>query len=319
MQEDQGTTAEGAVGRRAALGRAAAVLAGVAGVGVVTGVLNGSPADAAAGDNLVLGQDNDAEATTTSLTSSADGGTLELSNSAAGAPLRVAVSESGISAQSVAGDVYSVDGAGDGSIALPVYTHITGTGEDDFPLASLVFTDFTAFQPIPVIPTRVLDTRNAAGRTRLVNVPAGTLDSTGRIIGGKSVTLSLADLIGSDGGVFANVVSTGSTAGGFLQIYPADPRPGASTVNFAAGQTIANFSFTSIDTTAFTVKIFASVTSHVIVDVTAFATGSPAFINLDILPSTARTTAASRAARAAHLERVRPDWVKRQMKAAGLR
>jgi hypothetical protein len=318
MQEDQGTAAEGAMERRAALRRGAAVLAGVAGLGVA-GALTSSPANADAGDNLVLGAQNDAGATTTSLTSSADSGTLALSNSAAGAPLRVAVSESGISAQSVAGDIFSVDGAGDGSIALPVYTHITGTGEDDLPLASLVFTDFTAFQPIPVIPTRVLDTRNAAGRSRLVNVPAGTLDSTGRIIGGRSVTLSLADLIGSDGGVFANVVSTGSTAGGFLQIYPAEPRPGASTVNFAAGQTIANFSFTGIDIGAFTVKIFASVTSHAIVDVTAFATGSPAFINSDILPGAAAATASTRAARAAHLERVRPDWVKRQMKAAGLR
>jgi hypothetical protein len=318
MQEDQGTAAEGAVERRAALRRGAAVLAGVAGLGVVSAV-SGSPANASAGDNLVLGATNDADATLTTLTSAAGDGTLEVSNTDLGAPLRVAVGSSLISDQSVAGDIFSLDGLGDGSVAIPVYTHVTGTGDPNFPLASVVFTDFTALQPVPVIPTRVLDTRSAAGRAHLINVPAGTLDSTGRIIGGRSVTLDLSDFVASNGGVFANVVSTGSTAGGFLQIYPNEPRPGASTTNFAAGQTIANFSLTSIDTStsAFTVKIFASVTSHAIVDVTAFAVGSPAFVNQDILPTAA--TAAAAAKRAAHVAKIRPEWAKRQLKAAGLR
>jgi hypothetical protein len=320
MQDDQGTAADGAVERRTALRRGAAVLAGVAGIGIA-GAVNGSAANAGAGDNLVLGQANDAGVAATSVNSNTADTTLELSNSGGSAPLRVAIGTASVPDTSQAGDVFSLDGIQDGTVGIPVYTHISGD-DQFFPLAALIFTDQVANQPIPVIPTRVLDTRNANGRRQLINVPAGTLDSAGRVIGGRSVTLSLNEQVASFGGVYANVVSTGSTAGGFLQIYPAEPRPGASTVNFAAGQTIANFSLTGLnfdDANGFTVKLFASVTSHVIVDVTAFAVGSPAFINPDIQAVATRATPAQRAALSRRLEKVRPEWAKAALHRAGLR
>jgi hypothetical protein len=318
MQEDQGTVADGAVERRTALRRGAAVLAGVAGLGVASAV-NGSAANAAAGGPLVLGQANDSGTAATSLNSNTADTTLEVSNSGGSAPLRVAVGTASVPDNSQAGDIFSIDGFQDGTVGIPVYTHIAGD-DQFFPLSALIFTDQVAIQPVPIVPTRVVDTRNAAGRQRL-RAPAGTLDSTGRIIGGRSVTLILSDLVAGFGAVYANVVSTGSTAGGFLQIYPADPRPGASTVNFAAGQTIANFSLTSLnfDGTDFSVKIFASVTSHAVVDVTAFAVGSSAFVNPTVLPAAAQVTPAEKARLAVQLEKVRPEWAKKALKKAGLR
>jgi hypothetical protein len=319
MQEDQGTVADGVVERRTALRRGAAVLAGVAGLGVA-GAVTGSAANAAPGDNLVLGQANDAAGALTSLNSNAQAGTLEVANAGDGAPLRVAIGSASVPDLSQAGDIFSIDGFQDGTVGIPVYTHISGD-DQFFPLSALVFTDQVAIQPVPITPTRVVDTRNAAGRRRLI-VPAGSTDSTGRVIGGRSVTLVLSDMVASFGAVYANVVSTGSTAGGFLQIYPADPRPGASTVNFAAGQTIANFSLTGLnfdDTNGFTVKLFASVTSHIVVDVTAFAVGSSAFVNPAFLPAVAQATPAQKAALSRKLEKVRPEWAKQALKKAGLR
>jgi hypothetical protein len=319
MQEDQRTAADGAVERRTALRRGAAVLAGVAGLGVA-GAVSGPAANAAPGDNLVLGQANDAGGALTTLNSNAGTGTLEVSNAGDGAPLRVAIGSASVPDLSQAGDIFSIDGFQDGTVGIPVYTHASGDAQF-FPLASLVFTDFTAIQPVPIIPTRVVDTRNPAGRRRLL-VPAGSLDSAGRIIGGRSVTLVLSDLVAGFGAVYANVVSTGSTAGGFLQIYPAEPRPGASTVNFAAGQTIANFSLTGMsfdDTNGFTVKIFASVTSHAVVDVTAFAVGSPAFVNPAVLPVAAAASAGEKAELERKLDKVRPEWARQALKKAGLR
>jgi hypothetical protein len=83
--------------------------------------------------------------------------------------------------------------------------------------------------------------------------------------------------------IFANLAVTGSAAGGFLIVYPptATSRPVTSAINFSAGQTIANGGFfaTGISGAYHAVRIYASTTTHVILDVTGFTgPASPAAV-----------------------------------------
>ncbi|MET9955277.1 hypothetical protein ABZ135_27540, partial [Streptomyces sp. NPDC006339] len=85
----------------------------------------------------------------------------------------------------------------------------------------------------PTGPTRLMDTRTGLGIRKGKVGPAGT------------VTLQIAGKNGiPSAGVTAvvlNVTATGSTAGGFVSVYPdGTARPTASNLNFTAGQTIPN-------------------------------------------------------------------------------
>jgi hypothetical protein len=309
MPRDDQNTPEETVERRVALRRGAAVLAGVAGLSAA-GAAAASSASAAPGDPLVLGQGNDSGATATTVTSASSSTTLQVANTGTGAPLRVAVLPGAAgfpSTTSVAGEHHSTDFNADG-FAFPVFTHVSGTGDTDPPVVGFVYTDEWASQPIAVVPQRALDTRTAAGRVR-VNNPAGNFDATGRLIGGHTITLSLADFAIGFGAVLGNITVTGTAGAGFVSVYPADPRPTPSSINFVAGQTLSNFSFTgwSFDGSDLTVRIFALVTTHVIFDITGLAVGSTAFINPEILPAAA-TSAASRRIDLAKA----PEWFRKQ-------
>jgi hypothetical protein len=310
--EDQNVPSDAAVERRVALRRGAAVIAGVAGLSAAAAA-TGSAAEAAPGDPVVQGQSNDAGAATTSVTSSSGTGTLQVANSGTGAPLRVAV-KAGIApaSTSIAGDIYSTDFNQDG-FAFPAFTHVTGTGDTDPAAFGFLFTDVWAFQPIPVIPQRALDTRTADGRRNIVNA-AGNLDATGRLLGGHTITLSLNDFTIGFGGVYANITVTGTAGQGFVSVYPADPRPTPSSINFVAGQTLSNFSFTAmnfdVDTLDNTVRIFALVTTHVLFDVTAFAVGSTGQVAGTILPA----GMSSAAARATKIDPAKaPAWYRENL------
>jgi hypothetical protein len=294
------------VERRAAIRRGAALLAGVTGLGVAAAAAAPS-ASAAPGDPVVQGASNNAAATTTSLTSSAAGGTLALSNTGTGAALRVAASTI-IPAEGTAGDHRSFN---PGGFVFPTFTHVTGTDLNNPADTGLLFSDSWAFQPIPVVPQRALDTRSAAGRARVLD-PAGKFDSAGRLLAGSTITLSLTDYVFGFGAVLGNLTVTGPLAGGFLVLYPADPRPPASSINYVTGQTIANFSFTGLDFTGadMVVRIFALSTTHVIFDITGFAVGSIRFLNQAILPAAAAQ--ASRINRAAA-----PEWFHNQQARLG--
>lgn len=289
-QDEAPGVAETGVERRVALRRGAAVLAGVAGLGAVaaTAIVPGV-AGAAPGDPVAQGADNDAGTTTTGLTSSAGGGTLVTANTGAGAPLRVAPRVGVPPVTSQTGDVFSAAGAS--GAALPTYTHLSGTSDEDA-LWAFVYTDAWAVQPLGVTPQRALDTRTVAGR-ELVLDPAGKFDAAGRLLAGQTITLSLAPFAFGVGSVFANHTVTSSTGPGNLVLYPADPRPATSSLNFAAGQTIANFAFVGMkfagDGSADenSVKIFTTTTVRVILDVTGFAVGSTDFISPEILPASA--------------------------------
>src|SRR5437764_9506005 len=144
MSLDSHTPEEPIVERRAAIRRGAALLAGVAGLGVAAAATAPS-ASANPGDPVLQGADNDAAATTTSLASTAGGGTFALSNTGTGAPLRVAPSTTPPPDTSTAGDHRSLD---DGTgFAVPTFTHVTGSGPTDPALWGFVFTDIWALQP----------------------------------------------------------------------------------------------------------------------------------------------------------------------------
>ncbi len=110
-------------------------------------------------------------------------------------------------------------------------------------------------------PKRILDTRIGLG------APAAKVgqDST--------ITVDVTNTFGSGvpaNGVTAVVVNTTvtePTAGSFLTVYPQDPRPLASNLNFAPGQTVPNLVIVKVDPGG-NVKVYNAVGStHVILDV----------------------------------------------------
>lgn len=296
--------------RRVALRRGAAVLAGVAGLSAAAAA-TASSAGAAPGDPVVLGTNNTSAGALTSVASTSATGTLQVANTGAGAPLRVAVEPgpAGIpSDTSVMGDHHSTDNNQDG-FAFSAFTHVTGTSDTDPAVWGFVYTDVWAFQPIAVTPQRALDTRRADGRIRILN-PAGNLDSAGRLLGGHAITLSLGDFAFGFGAVFGNLTVTGPLATGFASVYPDEPRPATSSVNYNTGQTSSNATFTGFTFTGddITVRIFAGSTTHVIFDVAGFAVGSTGNINPEILPA-----ATSAAARARQIKlSAAPAWYRKQ-------
>ena len=126
-------------------------------------------------------------------------------------------------------------------------------------------------------PSRLLDTRG----------PGLTIDGTFSGIGQigtasqPSVQLTVRGRAGvpsSATAVVVNVTVTGSQSGGYITLWPGGAQPPTSTLNFAAGQTIAN---AAVVGTAGSVRVFSSVPTHIIVDVTGYVTGTGAFLPLN--------------------------------------
>jgi hypothetical protein len=92
----------------------------------------------------------------------------------------------------------------------------------------------------PLVAHRILDTRaNVGGYSAPIGglpplnpIGVGIVGQGGVLDGGSAVVM--------------NTTVTGSTAPSFLTVYPADPRPTASNLNFGPGQTIANLVSASI-------------------------------------------------------------------------
>ncbi len=86
---------------------------------------------------------------------------------------------------------------------------------------------------VPIAPTRVLDTRAGSGQPGA----GGTLGPGGSL----SQQLAGSNGLGSEAtAVVANVTATNTTANSYLSLYPGPARPLASTLNWTAGQTVAN-------------------------------------------------------------------------------
>lgn len=275
--------ASGNLDRRAILRTTGtALVAGVAGLAVAE-TISATSANAAPGDNLVLGNLNDAGTTSTSLTSTdAAGPTFALANTGGRAPLNLAeVPTPTTEPPLVSGDLVNYDGE-------LVYA-AGGTGG---PFIGFVYTPFVANQLVPIRPQRVVDTRNANGRANIMNA-AGNLDSAGRLLAGHTIVVDLFGLATGATAAYCNLTAVSPLGGGFMTLWPGGTRPATSSINFTAGAIIANFAVTGItsSSTASTVSIFSAATTHVLLDVTAFAVGAPGQITSGLVSTSAQAAA----------------------------
>jgi hypothetical protein len=106
----------------------------------------------------------------------------------------------------------------------------------------------------PINPTRLVDTRSSGQ----------TLGSGGTLtvqVGGAAGVPSMAPA------AILNVTATNPTAAGFLTVYPADPRPTASDLNFVAGQTIPNLVVATLSPSGAVIVYNSLGTTDVVVDV----------------------------------------------------
>lgn len=263
----------GTVLNRRALLRAGGVMAGIAGIAGY-GATQAPEAGALAGQPVLMGQSNNAGTSSTGVVSAASVPTLTLTNSGRGAPLRLAK------------HTYSdwVMGGGDlinvgGELAFAHADSVVGS----------VYTSVSASQLVPVRPFRIVDTRTAAGRASIVN-RSGSLDSTGRLLGGHTIEIDLGNQVYLGTAVFANLTVTSAVSAGYLTLWPGGSRPGTSTLNYLTDQVVANFCVSGLNSD--TVRLFAQTTTHVVLDVVAFAAGSPDDVRAAIQPFAASALAA---------------------------
>lgn len=112
-----------------------------------------------------------------------------------------------------------------------------------------------------LVPQRAADTRDGTG-VRQGFLPAG---KTLRVpVGGKFVPEeALAATL--------NVTVTQPAQAGHVTVYPCDePKPLASNLNFAAGQTVPNMVVSPLSLTDGSVCVYSNVKSHIVVDVNGF-------------------------------------------------
>jgi hypothetical protein len=112
---------------------------------------------------------------------------------------------------------------------------------------------------VPLVPSRAVDTRSGTG-ANLGPVPSGgTIDVQVTGKGGVPATGVRA--------VVLNVTATQPTGIGYLTLFPTGaPRPLASDLNFAAGETRPNLVVVQVGTGG-KVSLYTSTQTHVIVDV----------------------------------------------------
>ncbi len=100
--------------------------------------------------------------------------------------------------------------------------------------------------PFAARPSRILDLRTEAGRDAIVRrKSAGSLATDGRLRAGEWIDIAII-LTGSDyslEAVFGNLTVTGPLRAGYATLYPPGIPTGTSSLNFAAGQTVANAAF----------------------------------------------------------------------------
>lgn len=160
------------------------------------------------------------------------------------------------------------------SATLPLGTHsVTASfaggwglsGSTSAPRDLTVISGGDRFVPVP--PTRLLDTRVGIGG------PAGAL--------GPGATREVLVRGGATGipaeasSVVLNVTATAPTAGSFLTVWPAGgPRPGVSSLNFVAGQTIPNLVMVEVGAGGRVSTFNWAGSTHVLADAVGYYTPS---------------------------------------------
>jgi hypothetical protein len=269
------------VGRRGLLGRGAALAVGTAAGAVAFGPTGTRPAAAAAGDPLIIGSGANRTDRYTYLEYATTGEeppnrpTLGLINRK-GPALYLEPSpddtdfETEVGYRTEAGSFFTLN-------ERPVYRADEG-GSSNYAVGLATLDDIDLVrQPYITAPYRILDTTKAFPGTIQ---PTSNFDSSGRLKAGRYVDVAVGTIDRfTIRAVFVNVHSSGSTANGYLAVYPAGtPAPSniparQSTVHFTKGVTVANFTVTPavlLDTAeggpTYFIRVYASATTHVVVD-----------------------------------------------------
>jgi hypothetical protein len=265
---DQGLDKPGPSLDRRLLLRGGAVLAGAAGVSVIGAAMGSTKAEAADGQFMVVGQPNSCESTTAITLGGVTGGvpaTLTLTN-VSGPALRLARTNQNYDGGLKPGEIASTsDGLelGVGTDSDPLTTWLaTGLDLDEIPVT------------VPFGPSRLLDTRTSGGRAAIQTTSADAFDSSFRLKPGAWMDVAVAPstVVGLDA-VFANITAVTPVKTGFIAAYAPGDRPGVSTLNFTAGQTIANGAFSGVGVASeepdwIVLRIYSSALTHVILDMT---------------------------------------------------
>jgi hypothetical protein len=264
--------------------RGGAVLAGAAGVTAIGAAIAPSTADAADGGNVVLGTSNAAGSTTSiTIDGTTGGGDAALALNNANGP--------SLALQPLPQDW---DGElGVGEIANTEVGPNIGVDYGDGPATTFLATGVDLTNTYPVPAERLLDTRSAASRSgAVVGSSAAPFDAAGRLKGGAYIDVAVASVEDvALVGVFLNLTAFESTAGGFLEIYTPGTRSNRPTLRFPRNVAVANHAFIGPGTSKgfYTVRIYASQPTQVLLDLVGAVTGFP--------PSGTATTAAAPARR----------------------
>jgi hypothetical protein len=148
-----------------------------------------------------------------------------------------------------------------GALYICVADGVPGTWQKVAALDSAYKGGAIGFLPAPI---RLLDTRTGSAWTAGSN---HTLQVTGVNVGGISVPAGAMGVVG-------NVTVVQPTGGGDLRLYPAGASlPGTSSINFAAGQIIANGVIVGLDSAGrFSIQVDmpAGTSANVIFDASGF-------------------------------------------------
>ncbi|OWV07392.1 hypothetical protein B5D80_14635 [Micromonospora wenchangensis] len=187
-----------------------------------------APAAAAPGQPVVLGQRNSPGVTTVTSAAPDGAATLALRNPT-GATLELTHSDLHVASDLAVGTL-SVNTAG-----LTV-----GNGTSVGPISDMAFSTSNATMLVPVAPTRLLDTRSAAGRARLLE-GVGRIDARGRVLAETLLIVHLRDIVEYGDGMLGNITVADTTQGGFATVWGTGSLPTASTINWwTAGQLLSN-------------------------------------------------------------------------------
>ena len=133
------------------------------------------------------------------------------------------------------------------------------------------FTHGSSFEALS--PARVMETRVGEG----LSTVDGLSNGMGRLAGASVTTLQItgrADVPADAGAVALNVTAVGPGAAGYVTVYPCGAeRPNASTLNFSAGEIVANGVITPLADDG-TVCLYAQRATDLVVDVNGYFPGS---------------------------------------------
>jgi hypothetical protein len=144
--------------------------------------------------------------------------------------------------------------------------------DDDHINIDFAPTDPAAVGVVTITPARLLESR--AGKKTV----DGKQQGIGKRTAGQVTTVQIAGRAGIPTNADAAIINIGAIApdnNGYITAFPCDkPQPGASTLNYTAGTTIANGATIKLST-AGTICIYTHQAMHLIIDVTGYTLNIP--------------------------------------------